>query len=91
MPSEDILLVEFLLRVISSCHAEFMSSSRSVSSQRFGAEIGKRIPHNSSLWEVQAVAFTMLADTISRVGSSFPGDIWQSTIQVQVYFPYVTM
>ncbi|PON40673.1 Armadillo-type fold containing protein [Parasponia andersonii] len=35
-----------------------------------------------SFWELQAIAFTMLAETISRLGSSFAADLWKSTIEV---------
>ncbi|KAL1086589.1 hypothetical protein V6Z11_D08G124900 [Gossypium hirsutum] len=37
---------------------------------------------NGSLWEVLTASFTMLGELYSRSGSSFPVDIWQSTIQV---------
>ncbi|KAL6349295.1 hypothetical protein AAG906_033951 [Vitis piasezkii] len=50
--------------------------------QRYAPEIGKRIPRYNSLWEVQTIAFTMITAVFSRDGSSFPGDIWQSTIEV---------
>ncbi|XP_059662080.1 uncharacterized protein LOC132308109 isoform X2 [Cornus florida] len=40
------------------------------------------MPRYNSLWEVQTVAFTMIGEVFSRVGSSFPLETWQSTIEV---------
>lgn len=76
--ADEIQLVKFLLRIIESSHAELSSSSHSIRSQSSVLEAGKRMP----LWENQTLAFTMLGETISRVGSSLPVDIWRSTIEV---------
>lgn len=42
------------------------------------------------MWEVQTVAFSMLGDAISRVGSSFPADVWKSTVEVEISFPFLS-
>lgn len=82
--ADEIQLVKFLLRIIESLHSQLSSSSHSIRNQSSVPEVGKRkpIPRHGSLWEVQTFAFTMLGETISRAGSSFPVDIWKSTIEV---------
>lgn len=80
--SENVQLVKFLLRIVTCSHAELYSSLHLTGNQRYAPEIGKRIPRYNSLWEVQTIAFTMITAVFSRDGSSFPGDIWQSTIEV---------
>uniref|UniRef100_A0A5B7A0N8 Putative HEAT repeat-containing protein 6 n=1 Tax=Davidia involucrata TaxID=16924 RepID=A0A5B7A0N8_DAVIN len=80
--SENTQLLNFLLSIVASSHAELFCLFYSSGNQRCAAEFGKRIPRCNSLWEVQTVAFTMIGEVFSRVGSSFPVDIWQSTIEV---------
>ncbi|KAK9275882.1 hypothetical protein L1049_023156 [Liquidambar formosana] len=80
--SENIQLVKFLLRIVECSHAELLCSSYSNGNQRCGPEVGKRIPRSSTLWEVLTITFTMIGEVFSRLGSSFPVDIWQSTIGV---------
>lgn len=80
--SQHIQLLKFLLRVISSSHAELLCSFRSIRNQRRAAEMGKRMPRFSRLWEVQTVAFAMLGEIVSRDGSSIPVDVWKSMIEV---------
>lgn len=88
-PSDDIQLVKFLLRIIGGSHAELISSTDSISSNRnCSAQIRRSVPHYSCLWEVQTVAFTMLGEAISRVGPSFPPDLWKSTVEVEICYPY---
>ncbi|XP_042948175.1 HEAT repeat-containing protein 6 isoform X2 [Carya illinoinensis] len=81
-PPDDTQLVKFLLRVIESSHAEFIKSFRSITNQRFAAEIGRRLPRYSSLWELQTLAFAMLGETVSRYGPSIPVDVWRSLIEI---------
>ncbi|KAM5571444.1 hypothetical protein ABKV19_011838 [Rosa sericea] len=83
-PADEIQLVKFLLRVIESCHSELSSSSHSILNQSSASEVGERkpMPRYGSLWEVQTLAFNMLGETISRAGSSFPVDIWKSSVEV---------
>ncbi|KAL5551204.1 hypothetical protein UlMin_001380 [Ulmus minor] len=81
--SDDIQLVKFLLRIIKSSHAELSCSSHfKRSNQRGFSDIGKKVPQSTSLWDFQTLAFTMLGETISRVGSSFPADLWKSMMEV---------
>lgn len=80
--ADEFQLVKFLLRIIESSHAELSSSSHSIRSQSSVLEAGKRMP----VWENQTLAFTMLGETISRVGSSLPVDIWRSMIEVAILF-----
>ena len=80
--SQHIQLLKFLLHVISSSHAELLCSFRSIRNQRRAAEMGKRMPRFSRLWEVQTVAFAMLGEIVSRDGSSIPVDVWKSMIEV---------
>ncbi|CAH9068676.1 unnamed protein product [Cuscuta europaea] len=42
----------------------------------------KILSRNASVWEVQIVAFSMIGDVYSRVGSCLPVDVWESTIGV---------
>lgn len=46
------------------------------------AEISVRLSRDSSPWELQGIAFSMLGEAISRDGSLFPVDIWRSMIEV---------
>ncbi|GMI85715.1 hypothetical protein like AT4G38120 [Hibiscus trionum] len=62
-------------------HMNVISLYSSSGNQRSANEMGKKLPRNGSLWEVQTTSFTMLGELYSRTGSSFPLDIWQSTIQ----------
>ncbi|XP_048422620.1 uncharacterized protein LOC103941883 isoform X2 [Pyrus x bretschneideri] len=82
--AEEVLLVKFLLRIIESSHAELSSFLNLILNQSSVLEVGKRmpVPRYGSLWEIQTLAFTMVGEAISRVGSSFPLDIWRSTIEV---------
>ncbi|CAK7357536.1 unnamed protein product [Dovyalis caffra] len=80
--SDNVQLVKFLLRTVGFSHAQLVSLSYSSGNQRSGGAIGKVASKSSSLWEVYTVAFTMLAEVFEKVGSSFPADIWQSTIEV---------
>ncbi|KAM2228062.1 hypothetical protein ACFXTI_014799 [Malus domestica] len=81
--AEEVLLVKFLLRIIESSHAELSCFSNSILNQSSVLEVGKRmpVPRYGSLWEIQTLAFTMVGEAISRVGSYFPLDIWRSTIE----------
>ncbi|KAM1080414.1 hypothetical protein COP2_015444 [Malus domestica] len=82
--AEEVLLVKFLLRIIESSHAELSCFSNSILNQSSVLEVGKRmpVPRYGSLWEIQTLAFTMVGEAISRVGSYFPLDIWRSTIEL---------
>ncbi|XWS50226.1 hypothetical protein CRYUN_Cryun12cG0070300 [Craigia yunnanensis] len=80
--SDDIQLVNFLIHVITGSHVDLISLYRPSGNLKSAIEIGKKLPRYGSLWEVQTVAFTMLGEVYSRTGSSFPVDMWQSTIQV---------
>lgn len=46
------------------------------------AEINMIFSTEKSSSELQAVAFEMLSEAISRAGSSFPVDIWRSMLEV---------
>ncbi|PON93043.1 Armadillo-type fold containing protein [Trema orientale] len=82
--SDDVHLLKFLLHIIASSHPDLISSSHTISTaaQRVFSETGTRITPPESFWELQTIAFMMLAETISRVGPSFAADIWKSTIEV---------
>ncbi|GAB4836174.1 hypothetical protein Ancab_001087 [Ancistrocladus abbreviatus] len=79
--SENIHLVKFLLHIIIYCHAKSHSSAYSCGDQTCKADSTIRI-FDSSLWKVQTTAFTMIGEAFSRVGPSFPMEIWQSVIEV---------
>ncbi|KAJ4711744.1 HEAT repeat-containing protein 6 [Melia azedarach] len=81
-PLENIQLVKFLLHILGCSHAEFVSLYNSSVNQRSTADTGKRLAKCTSLWEIQALAFTMLGEAFSRAGSVFPVEIWQSTVEV---------
>ncbi|XVF12805.1 hypothetical protein REPUB_Repub08aG0151600 [Reevesia pubescens] len=80
--SDDIQLLNFLINIITSSHTDLISLYRPSGNQKSAIEMGKKFPRDGSLWEVQTAVFTMLGEVYSRTGSSFPADIWQSTIQV---------
>ena len=80
--SDDIQLVNFLLHIIARLHVDLISLYRPSGNKKSAVEMGKKLPRYGSLWEVQTASFTMLGEVYSRSGSSFPVDIWQSTIQV---------
>ncbi|KAE8663292.1 RING-H2 finger protein ATL79-like [Hibiscus syriacus] len=79
---DDIQLVNVVLHIIARMHMNVISLYSSSGNQKSAIEMGKKLPRNGSLWEVQTASFTMLGELYSRTGSSFPIDIWQSTIQV---------
>uniref|UniRef100_A0A803QMU6 DUF4042 domain-containing protein n=1 Tax=Cannabis sativa TaxID=3483 RepID=A0A803QMU6_CANSA len=68
--SDDIQLVKFLVGIIAVSHSE-LTAKRMIINQS-----------ETSLWEVQTFAFTMLEEAISRLGSSFSAHLWISTIEV---------
>ncbi|KAI4326769.1 hypothetical protein L6164_019306 [Bauhinia variegata] len=74
LQSGDLLLVEFLLNIIVSSHSTCKDQSLT--------ETGKKLSMDSSSWELQEVAYSMLGEAISRAGSSFPIHIWRSMIEV---------
>ncbi|XVE64543.1 hypothetical protein DITRI_Ditri07aG0108700 [Diplodiscus trichospermus] len=79
---DDIQLVNFLIQVIARSQAGLISLYHPGGNQKSSIEMGKKLLRYGSLWEVQTVAFTMLGEVYSRTGSSFPVDLWQSTIKV---------
>nr|KJB24087.1 hypothetical protein B456_004G127300 [Gossypium raimondii] len=79
---DDIQLVNVLLHIIARSHTDLISLYSSSRNQKSAIEMGKKLQRNGSLWEVLTASFTMLGELYSRSGSSFPVDIWQSTIQV---------
>ncbi|KAK8583569.1 hypothetical protein V6N12_067835 [Hibiscus sabdariffa] len=79
---DDIQLVNVILRIIASTHINVISLYSSSGNPKSAIEMGKKLTRNGSLWEIQTASFTMLGELYSRTGSSFPLDIWQSTIQV---------
>ncbi|KAL5833246.1 hypothetical protein ACOSQ3_016920 [Xanthoceras sorbifolium] len=80
--SENVQLAKFLLHIIACSHPAFMCVYNSSANQRSVAATGKRFPRYTSLWDIQTLVYTMLGEAFSRAGSSFPVDIWQSTIEV---------
>ncbi|KAA0042623.1 HEAT repeat-containing protein 6 isoform X1 [Cucumis melo var. makuwa] len=81
LPAEDIQLSKFLLSVIAGSQSAIFPSSNSIIGHGCTAEV-KSVPKCNSLWDVQAVAFDLLSQAITSLGSYFPVDVWKSTIQV---------
>nr|GEU72704.1 hypothetical protein [Tanacetum cinerariifolium] len=67
MLSDNMQLLDFLIKTVSFSYNACPSSL-------------KMILHKNSLWEIQTIAFTMISEVFSRVGTSLPADHWQSTI-----------
>ncbi|XP_038875588.1 HEAT repeat-containing protein 6 isoform X1 [Benincasa hispida] len=82
LPAEDIQLSKFLLSVITGSQSAVFPSSNSIIRHGCTAEVVKSVPKCNSLWDVQAVAFDLLSQAITSLGSYFPVDVWKSTIQV---------
>ncbi|KAG6605627.1 HEAT repeat-containing protein 6, partial [Cucurbita argyrosperma subsp. sororia] len=82
LPAEDIQLSKFLLSVIAGSQSAIFPSSSSIIRHGYTAEIVKNVTKCNSLWDVQAVAFDLLSQAITSLGSYFPVDVWKSTIQV---------
>ncbi|KAI9092290.1 hypothetical protein K1719_027790 [Acacia pycnantha] len=80
--SEDILLVKFLLNIIVRTQDVSCRRPHSTCKERSSAETSMRLSRDSSSWELQGLAFSMLGEAISRDGSSLPVDIWRSIIEV---------
>ncbi|TXG50166.1 hypothetical protein EZV62_022690 [Acer yangbiense] len=80
--TENVQLAKFLLYIIACSHPAFVCVYNSSANQRSMVATGKRLPKYTSLWDVQTLVYTMLGEAFSRAGSSFPVDIWQSTIEV---------
>ncbi|XP_011074984.1 HEAT repeat-containing protein 6 isoform X2 [Sesamum indicum] len=70
--SENEQLLNFVLQVVGCLQGESMYSYYLSDKQTL----------SEGLWEVLIVAFGMIGEVYSRVGSSLPFDIWQSTIEV---------
>lgn len=83
LPAEDIQLSKFLLSVIAGSQSAIFPSSSSIIRHGYTAEIVKNVTKCNSLWDVQAVAFDLLSQAITSLGSYFPVDVWKSTIQVE--------
>lgn len=82
LPAEDIQLSKFLLSVIAGSQSAIFPSSNSIIRHGCTAEVVKSVPKCNSLWDVQAVAFDLLSQAITSLGSYLPVDVWKSTIQV---------
>ncbi|XP_022159609.1 HEAT repeat-containing protein 6 isoform X2 [Momordica charantia] len=82
LPSEDIQVAKFLLSVISGSQSAIFPSSNPIIKHGYTTEIVKSVPKCNGLWDVQAVAFDLLSQAITSLGSYFPVDVWMSTIQV---------
>ncbi|PPR83440.1 hypothetical protein GOBAR_AA37273 [Gossypium barbadense] len=85
---DDIQLVNVLLHIIARSHTDLISLYASSRNQKSAIEMGKKLQRNGSFWEVLTASFTMLGELYSRSGSSFPVDIWQSTIQASSLFGF---
>lgn len=83
LPAEDIQLSKFLLSVIAGSQSAIFPSSNSIIRHGCTAEVVKSVPKCNSLWDVQAVAFDLLSQAITSLGSYLPVDVWKSTIQVE--------
>lgn len=83
LPAEDIQLSKFLLSVIADSQSAILPLSNSIIRHGCTAEVVKSVPKCNSLWDVQAVAFDLLSQAITSLGSYFPVDVWKSTIQVE--------
>ncbi|KAL0391640.1 UNVERIFIED_CONTAM: Dynamin-2B [Sesamum radiatum] len=70
--SENEQLLNFVLQVVGCLQGESIYSYYLSDKQTL----------SEGLWEVLIVAFGMIGEVYSRVGSSLPFDIWQSTIEV---------
>ncbi|CAI9786720.1 unnamed protein product [Fraxinus pennsylvanica] len=72
--SDSEQLLNFLLQVVTCFHGESIYSSCL-------SDNHKAFVYNNVL-EVQTIAFTMIGEVYSRVSSSLPFQIWQSSIEV---------
>ncbi|KAK6935637.1 protein of unknown function DUF4042 [Dillenia turbinata] len=80
--SENIELVKFLLRIIAYSHAKLQHTLDSNGNHPYVPEVGSVASYNNSFWEVQHVALTMTREAFSRIGPTFPADLWQLTLKV---------
>ncbi|XP_031494860.1 uncharacterized protein LOC116260555 [Nymphaea colorata] len=78
---ENSQLVKVLLRVVSFLR-EHLSTRSYAQAYRDSISTRTKINQPEKLWEIQSVAFSMLGDAFLRTGSSFPNDMWQSTLEV---------
>ena len=80
--SENIRLVEFLLHIVVCCHSEMSRYCHSNDDLRCVGDHGKKLPQQAGLWKVQTNAFSMIGESFTRLGASFPVDTWQSVVEV---------
>ncbi|CAO2816693.1 unnamed protein product [Amaranthus hypochondriacus] len=80
--AENIRLVEFLLHIVVCCHSEMSRICHSNDDLRCVGDHGKKLPQQAGLWKVQTNAFSMIGESFTRLGASFPVDTWQSVVEV---------
>ncbi|KAF3795695.1 HEAT repeat-containing protein 6 [Nymphaea thermarum] len=87
---ENSQLVKVLLRVVSFLR-EHLSTRSYAQAYRDSISTRTKINQPEKLWEIQSVAFSMLGDAFLRTGSSFPNDVWQSTLEVASFVAALKM
>lgn len=80
--SDNSLLLNFLLGIVSLFQAEVIDSSGASVPEMYGFKYGNRASVIYSAWEVQTNIFTMISEVYMRVGTCLPVGCWQSTVEV---------
>lgn len=81
--SDNTMLLRLILKIVAFSSAELFPSSYSTGSKRYevvDTNTKKLKFHN--LWEAQIIAFRMTEETLSRIGSNLPPEMWQFTVEV---------
>ncbi|ONK59062.1 uncharacterized protein A4U43_C08F2590 [Asparagus officinalis] len=81
--SECLELAEIVVSVVSCLNSELLTLYYPHENNWSGANTGTRKPkYNNNLWEMQTIAFSMIGDALSRIGSSISENLWQSLVEV---------
>ncbi|MCL7044928.1 hypothetical protein MKW94_005147 [Papaver nudicaule] len=80
---ENTQLIKLLLQAVACLHAELLSSPYSNGTQRYYvADTGNKISKSENPWEVQTMAFVMIEEVHTRMGSPVSVEIWRLTLEV---------
>ncbi|CAN6480640.1 unnamed protein product [Victoria cruziana] len=79
---ENSQLVKALLHVVSFLQEHLSTQSHEQVYRDSIISTKTNINQPEKLWEIQSLALSMLGDAFLRAGSSFPNDMWQSTLEV---------
>ncbi|KAJ0964271.1 hypothetical protein J5N97_029393 [Dioscorea zingiberensis] len=79
--SENTELVGILLCLISCLHTELLTVYHSNFPLSPATDIGVISPKSKSLWEMQTIAYSIVGEALSKLGSSISANLWQCVLE----------